>query len=148
MVPKYNKQTGQPEYPKGTWKTKEGNWSFRGKDSGLDCLAKFDLSLDKCSTCCCKGPIVKSSLKSKLVIDDHHYCQTWFSTLADPWIRVTNLFMGSFVNLLYLSTPCYEPLWKMKNRGKKGEMLGEEEAVGRRAGGMSNSGATALQLGG
>jgi len=71
------------------------------------CVAKFEITLDRCSTCCCHGGVVESGVDSVLILNDSLDCRSWFSALADSTVRFTVSFIRSSIMTRYLSTPCY-----------------------------------------
>jgi len=108
---------------------------------GLECMAKFEITVMKCSTCCCKKGILNYGVSSDLIWDKRIGCRTWMAALADVMERVKMLLFNAGVHAIDLSVPCYE-------RGGKDEEVGEAEAVGRRAGGFSAQGTVTLSAGG
>jgi len=129
-------------------KLKDGRHVFLPGLHPPTCMAKFEVTVDKCSTCCCRGGVIKSGVASNLIVDGNVDCQTWFSALADAAVRAMVLALRAAMSSKYMSTPCYEPAWKARHnlKGKPSFELGEE--AGRRGGGsMGSTGNFALSQG-
>merc|ERR1719478_1089211 len=87
--------------------------------------------------------MIKSSVKSQLLVDGTSHCQTWFAVFPDALARFFEVYARMFTAFQYFTTPCFERSWNDRNDpSKHGGALGEEMAVGRRGGGGGGLGAS------
>merc|ERR1719409_1360197 len=137
MVPDVTKKTDT--------RTKESykEYSYPSTVGKPLCLARFDLTLSSCSTCCCKGGLLKSGVKSSLLMNNDKDCRAWFASFIDTGVRTTLTIYRAKTGALQYTNVCYGP-------GYKGEESTSDlgESVGRRAGGgMSSGGSFTLSSG-
>lgn len=124
--------------------TRRGGYSYPSAIGNPMCLARFDLELSFCSTCCCKGGLMKSGIQSSLVMNRDVDCRAWFASMIDTGVRATMTIWGAKTGSMQYTNVCYGPGFKPKEETSD---LGE--SVGRRAGGgMSAGGSFALSSGG
>lgn len=103
------------------------------------CIAKAEMQIHFCTTCCCKDGYATQTMTSELQYENDPTCKIWFST-ADSAIRT----VSAVIRGLVVSTRfglCFETAWRDKENNKAtGNSLGEGQ--GRRGGGRLASAGT------
>jgi len=108
------------------------------KARGLECVVKYTMSMDKCSTCCCKGGLIKSDLKADLIVDNKWHCKNWFTGYAEPAVQLFQALIRSYISTQFLAPSCYKPAWKLQSPSER--ELGDNDSQGRRGGGGMSAG--------
>jgi len=70
------------------------------------CEARIKLKLHRCNTCCCKGGILKTSLRSELTKSTNSQCGAWF-TGVDSTARVVMALNRFFEVVTYFNRACF-----------------------------------------
>ena len=74
----------------------------------LQCVAKIQVSIDTCSSCCCRDGYIKAETKSALVIRNIPNCPSWFSTTVDGPIRLVANLLRMIILMRQFPEPCFE----------------------------------------
>lgn len=93
------------------------------------CVAKFDIEMSTCNTCCCKEGQGATNIASQLILEQNKACQLWFTISIDPVIRVfTQLLIAAKLESR-LARTCFlkqgEAKVKAMNSGASSSKLGE-----------------------
>lgn len=90
------------------------NYTFPGL-SLPKCTAKFEINLEKCTTCCCKGGLLTANIRSSLVVEHNQNCAQWFTMFADPLMRLTVSVIKAMQTALFLGDTCYMRKYCLKH---------------------------------
>jgi len=92
------------------------------------CVAKVDMQIYFCTTCCCKDGYASQDMTSVLQYENDPTCALWFS-VQDAVIRIISAVVRGLTTATRFEL-CFETTWRDKSKNK-----GLGEGQGRRGGG-------------